>query len=56
MNATPSWLQIDNAVRIAVMALHLSGGSVGEINLYQLLQTYLLDEEKRRAINRVVAS
>lgn len=42
--------------KVAVMlstALNLDGGSVGNIDLYQLLQAYILDPEKRAKINLI---
>lgn len=34
--------------------LNMHGASVGDINFYKLFQNYLLDEEKRKEINRII--
>lgn len=46
--------QIDNGVRALVLACNLSGGSVGDVQLYDLLNVYLRDCETARGINEVV--
>lgn len=43
--------QIDNGVRAFVLACNLSGGSVGTLQLYELLNLYLGDPTARDAIN-----
>jgi len=47
-----------NDINLGVVALtdfyNLSGGSIGSIDLYQLLQTYFLDKDKREKINEIV--
>jgi hypothetical protein len=47
---------VEEINKVAVMlsiALNLDGGSVGSIDLYQLLQAYILDKEKRVQINKI---
>lgn len=45
-------------IRLGVIAftdvLNIRSGSAGTHNLYQLLEAYLLDEEKRKEINRII--
>ena len=47
-----------NDINLGVIALtdfyNLSGGSIGTIDLYQLLQKYFLDKDKRKEINEIV--
>ena len=47
-----------NDINLGVVALtdfyNLSGGSIGTLDLYQLLQKYFLDKEKRKEINEIV--
>ena len=47
-----------NDINLGVVALtdfyNLSGGSIGTIDLYQLLQKYFLDKGKRKEINEIV--
>jgi len=47
-----------NDINLGVVALtdfyNLSGGSIGTIDLYQLLAKYFLDKEKRKEINEIV--
>lgn len=46
---------INNAVVAFTDVINLSGGSIGKgIDLYRLMQTYLLDEAKRLEINTIV--
>jgi DNA-binding transcriptional regulator YdaS (Cro superfamily) len=47
-------LQIDQGVIALVLACNLSGGSVGDMDLYRLIRTYLLDQSARDEINDVV--
>lgn len=47
--------QIDQAVIAFVLAANISGGSVGDVDLYKLFRAYLLDESARGKINYVVA-
>jgi hypothetical protein len=47
-------LQIDQGVIAMVLQLNLSGGSVGEVDLYRLIRSYLWDEETRVEINKIV--
>ncbi|WAL81855.1 hypothetical protein OYT13_18805 [Pandoraea sp. XJJ-1] len=47
--------QIDNAVRALVLACNLSGGSTGNVQLYELLRTYLHNPLARVKINDVVS-
>ena len=46
--------EINDAAWTAAMWLNLGGGSVGTIDLYRLLQAYLLDEAKQKEINEIV--
>lgn len=46
--------EINNAVVIFVVALGLTGGSVGDIDLYKLLQKYLLDLKFRKKVNKII--
>lgn len=45
---------INNGVILFTDFLNLSGGSIGNIDLYKLLQVYLGDEEKRKKINEII--
>lgn len=45
---------INEAVVLLVNYLHLTGGSVGSFDLYELLQSYFLDPEGRKEVNEVV--
>ncbi|MDH6149316.1 hypothetical protein OKW46_003241 [Paraburkholderia sp. WSM4179] len=46
--------QIDAGVRAFILACNLSGGSVGDVQLYELLHAYLQSPEARQRINHVV--
>lgn len=46
--------EIKAAVSLIVSTLNYSGGSIGEVDLYQLLHDYLTDENKRREINEIL--
>jgi hypothetical protein len=46
--------QIDQGVVALVVHSNLSGGSVGDMDLYKLVRTYLLDPRARSEINAVV--
>lgn len=46
--------EINMGVVLFTLLCDLSGGSVGNINLYALLQEYLLDIDKRKRINEIV--
>ena len=46
--------QIDQGVVALILQLNLSGGSVGNVDLYNLIRTYLLNEDARVAMNKVV--
>ncbi|WP_449412068.1 hypothetical protein [Pandoraea soli] len=48
--------QIDNGVRALVLTCNLSGGSAGDVQLYELLQTYLRNPAARHELNDVVQS
>ena len=48
--------QIDQGVIAFVHACNLSGGSVGDMDLYKLLRIYLWNEEARSTINDVVVN
>jgi len=45
--------EINNAVVVFISALHLNNGSGGDVDLYQLLQKYLLDSDKRKQMNAI---
>lgn len=47
-------LQSDQGVVALVLACNLSGGSIGDMDLYKLVGTYLWSEQARAAINDVV--
>jgi hypothetical protein len=47
--------QIDQGVIALVLAANLSGGSMGDMDLYRLARTYLWSDEARTEINAVVA-
>ncbi|ASV99009.1 hypothetical protein [Paraburkholderia aromaticivorans] len=49
-----SRVQIDTGVRAFAMACNLYGGSMGEVQLYRLLQIYLKDPAARARINEVI--
>jgi len=46
--------EINQGVILFLDGLNLANGSVGGINIYRLLQTYLLDIEKRNHINEIL--
>lgn len=46
--------QVIQAVVAMVIQLNLTSGSAGDLNLYRLLQAYLLDTDKRCRLNAVV--
>ncbi|WP_299761352.1 hypothetical protein [uncultured Dokdonia sp.] len=46
--------EINLTVKVIVDFLNLTGGSIGDYNLYELLQSYLLDTDKRKAINEII--
>jgi hypothetical protein len=48
--------EINKAVIVLTDILNLSAGSSGHVDLYRLLQEYLLDPEKRKKINGIVKS
>ena len=45
---------INNAVVIFTEVLNLYGGFVGKYDLYELMQEYLTNTEKRDAINKIL--
>ena len=45
--------QIDNGVRVFVLACNLSGGSVGVVQLYELLRAYLQNSQARESMNDI---
>lgn len=49
-----SRLQSDQGVVALVLACNLSGGSIGNMDLYKLVRTYLWDDAARSEINDVV--
>lgn len=50
-----SRVQIDTGVRAFAMACNLYGGSMGDVQLYRLLNAYLRDPAMRGRINEVVS-
>jgi len=46
--------EINQGVRILATAFNLTGGSVGDFNLYKLLQVYFREPEKREKINEIL--
>lgn len=46
--------QLDQSVIALVVHSNLSGGSVGDMNLYKLIRTYLRNPTARSEINAVV--
>ncbi|SKC49147.1 hypothetical protein [Paraburkholderia hospita] len=46
--------QIDMGVKALVLSCNLSGGSAGDVQLYELLQTYLQNPDARQKLNSVV--
>ena len=46
--------ELDACVRFISVALNTTGGSVGDVNLYKLLQAYILNPEKRQQINEII--
>jgi hypothetical protein len=52
---TLSRLQVDQGVMAMVLHLNLAGGSLGKMDLYKLVRTYLWDEDARAAMNVIVA-
>lgn len=46
--------EIQRAAVLLVDIFHLTGGSVGGFNLYNLLTAYFLDEQKRIEINKII--
>lgn len=49
-----SRLQIDQGVVALVLECNLTGGSVGDVDLYKLVRCYLHNEDARIAINEIV--
>lgn len=49
-----SRLQSDQGVVALVLATNLSGGSMGDMDLYKLVRTYLGSDDARTEINAVV--
>jgi hypothetical protein len=49
-----SRLQIDQGVVALVLECNLTGGSVGDVDLYKLVRTYLHNLTARNEINAVV--
>jgi len=46
--------EINDTVGLIVTYLNLTGGSIGEFNLYELLQSYFGDKQARKEINECV--
>jgi hypothetical protein len=51
-----SRVQVDTGVRAFVMACNLYGGSMGDVQLYRLLNAYLRDPAMRAHVNEVVGA
>lgn len=49
-----SHLQIGVGVRALVLACNLYGGSMGDMDLYRLMQVYFRDQVARHRINEIV--
>lgn len=47
--------EINDTVSLIVSYLNLTGGSIGEFDLYELLQCYFRDEQARIEINECVS-
>lgn len=50
---------IDDVHHVAIIVsriLNIEGGSIGNINFYKLLESYLLDEEKQKEINKIIGN
>lgn len=45
---------LNKAVESMIKSLNLSGGSVGDFDLYRLIQVYFQDKDKRRKINSIL--
>lgn len=45
---------IQKEMKQVVENLHMAAGSVGGFDLYKVVQTYMLDLEKRHAINELL--
>uniref|UniRef100_UPI0040499D83 hypothetical protein n=1 Tax=Fulvivirga sp. TaxID=1931237 RepID=UPI0040499D83 len=48
--------EINNAVVVLADVLNLGGGSIGEFDLYELLQKYFRNQEARKEINKILRS
>lgn len=46
--------EINPAVRLIVNTLNLTGGSVGDADIYNLLRKYICDEDVRKSINKII--
>lgn len=46
-----TWAETHSLAILCSRILNMSGASVGDINFYKLLSTYILNEEKRAEIN-----
>lgn len=47
--------ELNSAVALVVDLFHMTGGSIGNMDLYRLLQAYITMPESRDAINEEVA-
>jgi len=48
--------EINDGVCLFVLFTQMGGGSIGTVNLYSLLQAYLLEPDMRRQINEVLGN
>lgn len=49
-----SHLQIGMGVRALALTCNLWGGSMGDVDIYRLMQAYFRDKEARQRINEIV--
>lgn len=49
-----SHLQIGVGVRALALACNLWGGSMGDVDIYRLMQAYFWDKDARQRINEIV--
>lgn len=45
---------INRGVALLATFWHLTGGSIGDMNLYELLQSYMTDKDARKRINAAI--
>lgn len=49
-----TWTDVNRLAVFTSRIFNLTGGSVGNIDLYKLFQSYFLDNEKREQINEIL--